>query len=245
MPTRARRVIPSRSGRRSASGSKVAGSKSLRPVAMTRRPFAPRRSFSARKAARMSSSTGRTPGQVRRDHVGAAGEQLVRRALDEAADDVPARLVLHAVEGGHHLVGGVERAAWRPAGSASRVATAPTPPFSARTTSAPSVGSPIRAPSLTTASEASTQGSRNASSGTSASPRDARDRALDPVAGAGDRVAAAGDRHLDGRHLVEGQGAGLVGVDRRGGPQGLDRAQLLDDGAGLGQLSGCRTRGSW
>ena len=38
-----------------------------------------------------------------------AGEQLVGRALDEAADDLLPRLVGHAVERGHQLVGGVER----------------------------------------------------------------------------------------------------------------------------------------
>ena len=38
-----------------------------------------------------------------------AGEELVRCALDVAADDVLAVGVLHPVEGGHHLVGRVER----------------------------------------------------------------------------------------------------------------------------------------
>ena len=51
----------------------------------------------------------RDAGQVRRDDRRAAGEQLVGGALDEGADDVLAALVLHRVEGGHHLVGGVER----------------------------------------------------------------------------------------------------------------------------------------
>ena len=37
-----------------------------------------------------------------------AGEQLVRRALDEAANHVWPALVLHAMEGRHELVGGVE-----------------------------------------------------------------------------------------------------------------------------------------
>ena len=48
MPTRASSVMPSSSGSMSALASKVFGSKSLRPVAMTRRPFDPRRSFSSR-----------------------------------------------------------------------------------------------------------------------------------------------------------------------------------------------------
>ena len=40
---------------------------------------------------------------------GRPGEQLVRGALDERPDDVPAGVVLHPVERRHHLVGGVER----------------------------------------------------------------------------------------------------------------------------------------
>ena len=50
------------------------------------------------------------------------------------------------------------------------VETASMPPFAASATSAPSVGSPISSPSFSTASEASTIGIRNASSGTSACP---------------------------------------------------------------------------
>ena len=55
-------------------------------------------------------------------------------------------------------------------GYACRVATASTPPFAASATSAPSVGSPISSPSLITASEASTIGSRNWSSAISGCP---------------------------------------------------------------------------
>jgi len=55
-------------------------------------------------------------------------------------------------------------------GNALRVEAESMPPFSASTTMAPSVGSPIISPSLTTASDASTIGSRNWSSGTSDSP---------------------------------------------------------------------------
>src|SRR6516164_5097755 len=50
------------------------------------------------------------------------------------------------------------------------VKTASTPPLAASATRAPSVGSPISSPSLSTASEASTIGSRNSSSGISACP---------------------------------------------------------------------------
>jgi hypothetical protein len=55
-------------------------------------------------------------------------------------------------------------------GYACLVETASMPPFAASTIKAPSVGSPISSPSLSTASEASTIGIRNLSSGTSACP---------------------------------------------------------------------------
>ena len=63
------------------------------------------------------------------------------------------------------------------------------------------------------------------------------------VALAADRVAAAGDRHLDGGHLVERQRPGLVGVDRRGRAERLHGAQALHDGAGLRRASGCPSTG--
>ena len=47
MPTSASAVSPSSNGRRSAFGSNEPGSKSFRPVARTRRPCSPSRSFSA------------------------------------------------------------------------------------------------------------------------------------------------------------------------------------------------------
>ena len=76
----------------------------------------PSRAGPARRAARSrrgsasvkSSSTGAARSVGSRCDDG-AGEQLVGRALDEAADDLAARLVGHAVERGHQLVGGVER----------------------------------------------------------------------------------------------------------------------------------------
>ena len=58
------------------------------------------------------------------------------------------------------------------------------------------------------------------------------------VAVAADRIAPADDRHLDGRHLVEGQRPRLVGVERGGRPERLDRAQSLHDRAGRGQRLG-------
>ena len=57
-------------------------------------------------------------------------------------------------------------------GKSLRVSAESSPPFSARTTSAPSVGSPIISPSFTTASEARIIGIRNWSSGTSLVPAD-------------------------------------------------------------------------
>ncbi len=59
---------------------------------------------------------------------------------------------------------------------------------------------------------------------------DVADLAGGAVALAGDREAVlAGDHDLASRHLVQGQGAGLVRADGRGRPQGLDRRQALDD----------------
>ena len=68
----------------------------------------------------------------------------------------------------------------------------------------------------------------------------ARDLSIGPVAAAGDGIALAEGRHLDGRHLVEGERAGLVRVDGRGRPQRLHRAQPLDDGAGGGERGRAR-----
>ena len=53
-----------------------------------------------------------------------------------------------------------------------------------------------------------------------------------------DLVPAARVVHGAGGHLVQGQGAGLVGVDLAGGPKGLDVVEVAHDGLGLGQLLG-------
>ena len=63
------------------------------------------------------------------------------------------------------------------------------------------------------------------------------------VAPAGDLVPAVRQPELLHRHLVQGQGAGLVRADDRGGPEGLDRGQALDDGAPLGHLGGADGEG--
>ena len=76
-------------GSRSASGSNVAGSKSFWPVAMTRRPLRAEALVLGEVA--VADLRDRDLGAVRA--VGAVGarEELVRRALDVAADDVLAR----------------------------------------------------------------------------------------------------------------------------------------------------------
>jgi len=61
MPTRASSSSPVISGSRSAPGSKAAGSKSLRAVAITRRPCSPSRWFSAVYRCRNASSAGAGP----------------------------------------------------------------------------------------------------------------------------------------------------------------------------------------
>ena len=53
-----------------------------------------------------------------------------------------------------------------------------------------------------------------------------------------DRVPAARGHHLDRGHLAERERAGLVGVDRRGGAEGLGRRQAFHDRAGPGQHLG-------
>ena len=116
-------------------------------------------------------------------------------------------------------------------GCCSRVRSASTPPFAARTTSAPSDGSPVSVavPDLGIRAEGHRQQVRlERDVGLAAGVGDLPGRR---VAGAGDRVAPPDDGHLDGGHLVHRQGAGLVGVERRGRPEGLDRAELLHDGA--------------
>ena len=67
---------------------------------------------------------------------------------------------------------------------------------------------------------------------------DALDLAIEGIALACDGEAPVGDHQLPRGHLVQGEGSGLVGADGRGGPQGLDRGQALDDGPVLGQLRG-------
>ncbi len=60
------------------------------------------------------------------------------------------------------------------------------------------------------------------------------DLAVTAITLAADRKPLATEIKLAGRHLVEGQGAGLVGTDHRRAAQGFDGGQFLDDGVALG-----------
>ena len=62
--------------------------------------------------------------------------------------------------------------------------------------------------------------------------------ALLAVAATLDRVPVAGEEELRRRHLVHREGAGLVGVDRAGRAEGLDVGQVAHDGLGVGQAAG-------
>ena len=169
IPTRASMVRPPRSGSRSADGSNPSGSKSLRPVASTRRPCLPRRSFSSMYRCLNASSAGTI------DRSSGSGRDPARASSWSGAPLTKARTTSRPLS---------SRIRWKvpmslyaesngssaTRGYSFRVAAASSPPFSASTTSAPSVGSPIRLPSLTTASAQSASGSRNWSSGTSGGP---------------------------------------------------------------------------
>ena len=176
----------------------------------------------------------RAVGAVRAD---GAGEELVRCALDVAADDVLARIVRHAVEGGHHLVGRVEGQ-----GRDARVALA----GERRVDTALGGEDDERALGRVADERAiadlgvGAQGHRQQvllerHVGLAAGVADLADRR---VAVAGDGVAAGHGRHLDGGHLVEREGAGLVGVERGRGAERLHRAQALHDRPGVGEHLG-------
>ena len=83
-------------GRIEAAGSKSCARSRSRAV-----PGSASRAFSSMYALRNASSTARSRGSASRPR--GAGEQLVRRTLDEAADDVAATLVAHPVERRHQL----------------------------------------------------------------------------------------------------------------------------------------------
>ena len=157
-----------RAGRRPASN--AAGSKSLRAVAITRRPCA-RAARSRRGSAPRSRRRPRPAAQRRVQVRGRAGEQLVGRALDEAADHRLAVLVGHAVERGHQLVGRVERQLGDARVALARGARGRGRPSRRARRARPRSGRrSSRRSSVSTASQASASGSMNGSSGTSGSP---------------------------------------------------------------------------
>ena len=181
---------------------------------------------------------GRRDGEVGVEVGRRSGQELVGRALDEAADDLLPGLVGHAVERRHQLVGGVERQLCN-----ARVALA-----RARDVQAALRGKHDQrafgrvADHLAVRRDDRVAGERQRQHELLQVHRglaeDVRDLAFGRVAGPRDRVAAAGDRELDRGHLVERQGPGLVGADGRGGAQRLGRAKALDDRACLGQQAG-------
>ena len=97
------------------------------------------------------------------------------------------------------------------------------PALWARTSRAPSVGSPTTLPFTSLASLAMMYG-MTASSMDGGGPRGVLDLALEAVADPRDRVAVDGVDELDRGHLVHRQRPGLVRVDRRRRSERLHRA---------------------
>ena len=166
------------------------------------------------------------------------GEQLVGRALDEAADDLLPRVVGHAMERGHELVGGVERQLGHARVALARRADAHAALLGEHDERA-----------LGRVADHLAGGGHDRVGGERHREHellerhvrlagDLRDGALGRVAAAGDRVAAAGDRQLDRGHLVERERSGLVRADGRRGTERLGRAQPLDDRIGVGEQAG-------
>ena len=244
MPTSASSVRPSTSGEQVGAAGRTSPGRS--PCAPSRARAGPaRRAARSRPcSARAKSSSTATGCRSGVERVRAAGEQLVRRALDEAADDVACRprpssrwnvaISLYSASNGSSATRGY----------AARVAAGSRPPFSASTTSAPSVGSPISSPSRDDRVRREQHRQQELLERARPAAGDALDRPLGRVAAAGDRVAPAGDRQLDGGHLVQRQRAGLVGVDRRRRAERLGRAQPLHDRVRLARASACPSRGS-
>ena len=169
---------------------------------------------------------------VRRERLRRAGEQLVGRALDEAADDVAARLVLHPVEGRHQLVRGVERQLRDP-----RIRLARRDRGEPALLAEHDEGALGRVPDQLAVVDDRVAGEHQRLHELLEVDvrlsRDLLDHALGRVAVAVDRVAAARDRQLHRGHLVERQRPGLVGVDGRRRAERLGRAQPLHDGVRL------------
>ena len=144
------------------------------------------------------------------------------------------RLVLHGVEGRHHLVGRVERQGRDP-----RVALAGERRVDAALRGEDDEGALGRVADERPVADlgVGAQGHRQQvllerDVGVTAGLGDLPGRL---VAVAADRVAPADDRHLDRGHLVERQRPGLVRVERRRRAERLDRPEALHDRAGGGE----------
>ena len=237
MPTIAVICRPWTRESRSPSGSKSSGSMSLIAAAMMRRPLPPRRSISGRRAGSASSPQrdGLALGQGRRGPPddGRGG------ALDEDPDDGVARGVLGVAEGGHELVGGVERQRREPGVGllgALDVDLRLVPEDQQRALGR--VADDLAVDELGVVGDEEGQDRRLDGVGVAGG---VLDLAVEAVAHAGDRVAVGRVDHLDDGDLVHRERAGLVRVDRRGGAQGLHRVEALHDGAVGGELA--RTAG--
>ena len=174
---------------------------------------------------------------VRRERLRRAGEQLVGSALDEAADDLAARLVLHPVEGRHQLVRGVERQLRDP-----RIRLPRRDGGQAALLAEHDEGALGRVPDQFAVLDDRVAGEdqrlHERLEVDVRLPRELLDHTLGRIAVAVDRVAAARDRQLHGRHLIERQRPGLVGVDGRRRAERLGGAQSLHDGVRLRERLG-------
>ena len=163
-----------------------------------------------------------------------ARQQDVRRTLDEASDDLApsssiswnVAISLYSASNGTSATRGY----------VLRVSSTSSPPLAARTTSAPSVGSPMQAPSRMTASLASAIGKHERLERAVAGSRHPEYVADRRIALTVDAEAPADDHELASRHLIERERSGLVGADRRCRAQRLHGLQPLDDRAFLSEL---------
>jgi hypothetical protein len=176
---------------------------------------------------------------------GAGGLVQVRRAvwpepgLRTAEQDVGCTLDVHAhhiavvVEGGHELVGGVERDLGDPR-AVLRQCLGVYPALGGQGEQGTLSGIADQGAIADTAVVAEGGGDQQGLQVPGRSPALGGDGALRSVALAADRQAMIAVEGGAGGHLVEGQGAGLVRADHRGAAEGLDGRQLLDNGPLLG-----------
>ncbi len=163
-----------------------------------------------------------------------ARQQDVRRALDEAAHDL-ASIVVHLVERRHQLVLGVE---WHLAHAGIRLAGLldVQPTFGGeddeRTLRRISDARPVADDGIVGERHRQHERLERAVAG-SRHPEDATGRRVSLTV---DAEAPPDDDELASRHLVEREGSGLVGADRRCRAQRLDGLQALDDRSLLSEL---------